>query len=216
MAVEAERPGPRRLPCRRAAVLLSCVLFVPWLAACGQNDQPQPSPGIGVPASPGDGEAPSPSGPAPSAPSPSEPAPSKPAPSESARTEPASPEPAPTEDQKGVAMDAELSIMLTSADSTARFEQLLVCRDSRPAEGSTVIDPEGACAALAKHGDKVFFELPDPNRLCTQQYGGPQQAHVTGTFNGREVNKHFSLTDGCKISEWNAMAALLGSRAGEV
>ena len=205
MVIEGERLG-RRARCRQAAVLLSCLLFLPWLAACGQGDQPQPSPGIAVPASPGDGDTPSPS----------ESSPSKSAPSETAPSEPAPSEPAPTEDQKGVAMDAELFIMLTSADSTARFEQLLVCRDSRPAEGSTVIDPEGACAALAKHGDKVFFELPDPNRLCTQQYGGPQQAHVTGTFNGREVNKHFSLTDGCKISEWNAMAALLGSRAGEV
>ncbi|MGM0931567.1 MAG: hypothetical protein ACQEXN_17970 [Actinomycetota bacterium] len=187
MAVRSRRSAPRRARGLRTAALIIGLLAVPSLAACGPGDQPAPSPGITAPASPGTGSP----------------------------GTPGTSEPAPPNTQEGTAMDADLTIVLTSAGSDARVERTLVCRDNQPADGSTVRDAEAACAALSKHGEKVFFELPDRNRICTQQYGGPQQARVTGTISGREVDKQFSLTDGCKISEWNSMQALLGSRAGE-
>jgi hypothetical protein len=190
MAVRSRRSAPRRARGLRAAALIIGLLAVPSLSACGPGNQPAPSPGITAPASPGTG---------------SPGAPGTPAPSKST----------PPNTQEGTAMDADLTVVLTSAESDARIERKLVCRDSQPADGSTVRDAEAACAALTKHGERVFFELPDRNRICTQQYGGPQQARVTGTISGREVDKQFSLTDGCKISEWNSMQALLGSRAGE-
>jgi hypothetical protein len=189
MAVKARRSAPRRARRLRTAALIFGLLAVPSLSACGPSNEPGPSPGITAPASPGTGA----------------PGTSKPAPSEST----------PPNTQEGTAMDADLTVVLTSAGSDARIERKLVCRDSQPADGSTVRDADAACAALTKHGEKVFFELPDRNRICTQQYGGPQQARVTGTISGREVDKEFSLTDGCKISEWNSMQALLGSRAGQ-
>lgn len=188
MAFRSRRSGPRRARGLPAAALIIGLLAAPSLAACGQGNQPAPSPEITTPASPGTGS--------PGAPG---------APSEST----------PPTTEEGTAMDADLTIVLTSAGSDARVERKLVCKDSQPAEGSTVRDADAACAALTQHGEKVFFELPDRNRICTQQYGGPQQARVTGTISGREVDKQFSLTDGCKISEWNSMQALLGSRAGE-
>ncbi|MET1156091.1 SSI family serine proteinase inhibitor [Arthrobacter sp.] len=187
MAVRSRRSVPRRARGLRTAAFIIGLLAVPSLAACGQGNQPAPSPGITAPASPGTGSPGS----------------------------PGTSEPAPPNTQEGTAMDADLTIVLTSAGSEARVERKLVCRDSQPADGSTVRDADAACAALSKHGEKVFFELPDRNRICTQQYGGPQQARVTGTISGREVDKQFSLTDGCQISEWNSMQALLGSRAGE-
>jgi len=113
-------------------------------------------------------------------------------------------------------VDATLRIELTSAGSDAVQERTLECADSQPLESSTVREPEAACEALANAGEKVFFGLPDPNLICTQEYGGPQQAHVTGTLNGKPVDKRFSLTDGCKISEWHAMEALLGGIGGAV
>ena len=192
MAVKARRSAPRRARGLRTAALIIGLLAVPSLSACGPSNEPAPSPGITAPASPGTG-------------SPGAPGTSEPAPSEST----------PPNTQEGTAMDADLTVVLTSAGSDARVERKLVCRDSQPADGSTVRDAEAACAALTKHGEKVFFELPDRNRICTQQYGGPQQARVTGTISGREVDKQFALTDGCQISEWNSMQALLGSRAGE-
>ena len=50
--------------------------------------------------------------------------------------------------------------------------------------------------------------------MCTQQYGGPQVAVVTGTFHGRPVHSRFSLTDGCEIARWRSMAPLFGGTPG--
>ena len=85
---------------------------------------------------------------------------------------------------------------------------------STPAPESTLPDSAAALAAVEQHGEKIFFALPDPNRVCTQQYGGPQLATVTGTFKGRTVNAAFSRTDGCEIARWQALAPLFGALAG--
>ncbi|WP_322972761.1 hypothetical protein [Arthrobacter polaris] len=58
------------------------------------------------------------------------------------------------------------------------------------------------------------FPVPDPTRACTQQYGGPEIAVVTGWFNGKEVDATFKRTDGCEIARWQALAPLLGALAG--
>ncbi|WP_336715261.1 serine protease inhibitor [Arthrobacter sp. USHLN218] len=122
----------------------------------------------------------------------------------------------PSSPAEGAPVDAKLKISVSTSGADYKEEKTLVCVDSQPMESSTVQDPDAACAALVQHAENVFFTQPDPNRSCTQQYGGPQQAHVTGTIDGREVNKTFTLTDGCKISEWNAMQDLLGGAAGKV
>ncbi|TLM75168.1 serine protease inhibitor [Pseudarthrobacter sp. NamB4] len=79
---------------------------------------------------------------------------------------------------------------------------------------TTVTDPGAALAAVEKYGEDIFFPRPGPPKLCTQQYGGPQVAVVTGTFHGRTVESVFTRTDGCEISRWKAMAPLLGSAGG--
>ncbi|GLB68332.1 SSI family serine proteinase inhibitor [Arthrobacter mangrovi] len=122
----------------------------------------------------------------------------------------------PSSPAEGAPVDAKLKISVSTSGADYKEEKTLVCVDSKPMESSTVQDPDAACAALVQHAENVFFTQPDPNRACTQQYGGPQQARVTGTIDGREVNKTFTLTDGCKISEWNAMQDLLGSAGGKV
>ncbi|WP_432492387.1 SSI family serine proteinase inhibitor [Kineococcus gypseus] len=68
-------------------------------------------------------------------------------------------------------------------------------------------DAAGACAAIAAAPDP-FAPVP-PDRACTQVYGGPQRATVTGTWAGREVSATFSRTDGCEIERWERLAPLL-------
>jgi hypothetical protein len=45
---------------------------------------------------------------------------------------------------------------------------------------------------------------------CTQVYGGPATARVTGTLRGRRVSARFELSNGCEISRWRRNAELLG------
>ena len=45
---------------------------------------------------------------------------------------------------------------------------------------------------------------------CTAIYGGPSEAHVTGSLRGEPVDERFSLEDGCQIARWERNRALLG------
>lgn len=68
--------------------------------------------------------------------------------------------------------------------------------------------PEAACAALQRSASTALPPVPK-DRACTQIYGGPQKATITGTWQGRAVNSHFSRVNGCEIARWDALAGLL-------
>ena len=108
----------------------------------------------------------------------------------------------------------ELTIMLTESPGTPPHEFRLLASGSTPDPSSTLPDPAAALAAVELDGGKILFPVPDPSRACTQQYGGPQVATVTGSYKGRAVNTSFKRTDGCEIARWTAAAPLLGGLAG--
>jgi len=109
--------------------------------------------------------------------------------------------------------DFELTVALTHTPGGPEHVFVLVSRSGQVVE-STLPDPAAAMAAVGRFGERIFFPEPGPPKLCTQQYGGPQVAVVSGTFNGRPVNTRFSLTDGCEIARWRALPPLLGGVAG--
>lgn len=111
------------------------------------------------------------------------------------------------------AQDVELTVRLTESPGAPERVFRLQARDGAATAASTLPDPGAALEALARHGEAIFFPAPGPPRICTQQYGGPQVAVVTGRFLGREVHCTFSRTDGCEIARWRAMAPLLGGAA---
>lgn len=76
-------------------------------------------------------------------------------------------------------------------------------------------DPKAACAALRELGAEAFAPIP-PDVMCTQQYGGPMQAHVVGTVDGQPVDARLAYTDGCEIGRWDALAAVVPLPAGGV
>jgi hypothetical protein len=104
----------------------------------------------------------------------------------------------------------DLLIRFRADPAAEEYVFRLQSHDDVPSASSNLPDPQAALAAVQEFGEQVFFPQPGPPRLCTQQYGGPQVAVVTGTFHGRRVDCVFSRTDGCEISRWNTMAALLG------
>ncbi|XAS64461.1 serine protease inhibitor [Pseudarthrobacter sp. So.54] len=110
--------------------------------------------------------------------------------------------------------DIDLTIRLTEAPGATEYLFQLAASGGTLAGGCTLPDSAAALAAVAEHGEEIFFPKPGPPKMCTQQYGGPQVAVVTGWFFGREVHSRFSRTDGCEISRWRAMAPLLGGVAG--
>ena len=110
--------------------------------------------------------------------------------------------------------EIDLTVRLTEAPGAPEYVFRLEASGSSLAGGCTLPDSAAALAAVLQHGEEIFFPKPGPPKMCTQQYGGPQVAAVTGWFRGREVNSNFSRTDGCEIARWRAMAPLLGGIAG--
>ena len=47
--------------------------------------------------------------------------------------------------------------------------------------------------------------------MCTQIYGGPEQALVTGPLDGRKVWARFKRTNGCETARWDRLAFLFGT-----
>ncbi|MGO4804316.1 serine protease inhibitor [Arthrobacter sp. 2MCAF15] len=110
--------------------------------------------------------------------------------------------------------NVDLTVCLTEAPGGPEYMFRLEADDGGPSAASTLPDPAAALDAVRRHGEAIFFPQPGPPRLCTQQYGGPQTAVVTGWYLGRQVNSRFSRTDGCEIARWRALAPLLGGTAG--
>jgi len=50
----------------------------------------------------------------------------------------------------------------------------------------------------------------DDERACTLQYGGPEEAHVTGTLEGREVDVTIDRANGCGIAAYEGLFAAFG------
>jgi len=63
-----------------------------------------------------------------------------------------------------------------------------------------------ACARLALLS-APFRPVP-ADVVCTEIYGGPQEALVTGTFRGRRVHARFNRVNGCEIARWDRVAVL--------
>lgn len=73
--------------------------------------------------------------------------------------------------------------------------------------GGTHPDPPAACRAIERAA-RPFEPVPD-GMLCTQVYGGPETATITGTWRGAPVDAAYRRTDGCEIARWRALSAVL-------
>lgn len=98
----------------------------------------------------------------------------------------------------------ELSVAYDAGDGSAPVTWTLVCGD--PARG-THPDAEAACAHLQEL-EEPFAPLP-ADRVCTEQYGGPQTARVTGRWDGEPVDLELTRSNGCSISQWEGLVPLV-------
>ena len=99
--------------------------------------------------------------------------------------------------------DTELTIVVDNG-SGSTLTWRLTCNPA----GGTHPDPEAACQALEAHGAAALPPVPG-DKACTQIYGGPETASVTGTWQGQEITSRFARNDGCQISRWKLMEGLL-------
>jgi hypothetical protein len=93
----------------------------------------------------------------------------------------------------------------------AKTSGALTCRGAdRRAEGA--LDgraPTAELCAQARGIAGLLTTKPAKGRACTQIYGGPETAHVTGTIDGDKVDRRFRRTNGCEIADYTRAAGLL-------
>ncbi|MFJ3958767.1 serine protease inhibitor [Arthrobacter sp. NPDC090010] len=189
------RKGTRSLTAASRALTIGALLML-GLSACG-SPATSPSPSSG-------GTAPDVTG-SPT-PTPSSAAPSMPETSSSpgTSTSPGTPSGA----------DAiSLTVARVDQPGAATVTLRLECRAGKAAAGSTVPDPAAACALLNSQPG-LLGPAQKPGTACTDLYGGPETARVTGTLNGKPVEAKLSRTNGCSTAQWTALAPLLGSSGG--
>lgn len=112
--------------------------------------------------------------------------------------------------------DVELSITVKASKDGPATNYTLVCKGGAPVAESQHPDAAAACAAVKENPAVLNQPAPRKNVSCTQQYGGPQVATVTGAVDGKPVEATFSLRNGCEIGAWNAAKDILGSANGAV
>jgi LysM repeat protein len=97
-------------------------------------------------------------------------------------------------------------------------EATLECDGTARATGFLAKATGPACAAVRNGVVAKVAQAEAGGRLCSQIYGGPQTAHLTGTANGKTVNLRVDRTDGCGVEDWNVLEPLLGApdRTGDV
>ena len=111
-----------------------------------------------------------------------------------------------------LACGAVLLLFAARAARSATFEPLERDRRSftlgcRPARG-TLSRPAAACTKLST-GGAALFAPPAKEQVCTDVYGGPQRAIVSGTVDGRRIWVSLRRRDGCEIDRWRKLAFLL-------
>ena len=117
---------------------------------------------------------------------------------------------APAEDAAGPAVvssglpERDLVVEIDPGDGTPTQRYTLACGSAAAGDHP---DAARACAHLLRAEDP-FAPLP-PDIMCTEQYGGPQTARVTGTWDAEPVDLELSRVDGCHIAQWDSLGPLL-------
>jgi hypothetical protein len=118
--------------------------------------------------------------------------------------------------EEPVSGDISLTVQVT-ADNQQLREGTLTCGDDGAARGGGFLADQAAADAaceLLTGNEAAVYRLVQgqaPNMLCTQIYGGPEVAKVTGTIDGQRVAATIKRNDGCGIADWTMLVALLGS-----
>lgn len=101
----------------------------------------------------------------------------------------------------------EIRLVVTLTDSAGGPPQTWALTCDPP--GGDHPDPAAACRAL--DASRAPFDPVPAGTMCTQIYGGPETATITGTWRGESVDAAYERTDGCEIARWDALSAVFGT-----
>ena len=124
-------------------------------------------------------------------------------------SESASPSPSTSAPSSSAPATGDLVVVLDRGEGGPPERYTLSCAD--PVSGD-LRDPAAACAHLQGLTDP-FAALPG-DQVCSQQYGGPETAQVTGRWAGADVDLSLARTNGCQLAQWDSLGPLLPGPGG--
>lgn len=111
---------------------------------------------------------------------------------------------------------ADLSVQYTHPDRSLTYR--ISCQgDTASLTGDPVdITAEQACVALAQPEiAQRLIDGPPEGQACTEIYGGPDVAEISGTIDGAAVQTTVDRANGCGINDWDVLlSAILPSAIG--
>lgn len=103
---------------------------------------------------------------------------------------------------------ADVTVTVTHPDRDDVTYRITCLGDTATVTGDGVdVDERAACLALADPEVVERLTVDPGRRICTQQYGGPDEATFSGTIDGREVEADVDRRDGCGINDWDVLLA---------
>ncbi len=72
------------------------------------------------------------------------------------------------------------------------------------------VNGQQACDLLADAAvrSRLIDGIP-ADQMCTEIYGGPDEAHIVGQIDGEDVDATITRVNGCEIDAWESMVGLL-------
>lgn len=99
---------------------------------------------------------------------------------------------------------ADLSVVIQDLQTGSLSYGIRCSGGEASVRGTTRVEAAAACRALARPAvQNRLIRGPEPEQVCTQVYGGPQTALISGTLAGQTVNAVVARDDGCGIGDWD-------------
>ncbi len=120
-------------------------------------------------------------------------------------TDPDGSEPKGTDDDQGSQkkiepVDVDLDVTLFDVNGKKSLKKISCVEGDEEKSSLT-------CVSIAA-SPEVFFEKPDPNQACTEQYGDARRAQIRGMIDGKRVSIDLARTNGCEIQRWDLFERL--------
>ena len=112
--------------------------------------------------------------------------------------------------------DLSFTIQSDGPDGAATTYRLACLGDTATFTGdSASLDPAAACLALTDDAVRTrLIDGPPAGQICTERYGGPQLAGITGTLDDETVDVLVDRSNGCGINTYDVVLAALLPPAG--
>lgn len=107
----------------------------------------------------------------------------------------------------------KLRIRYDDGAGRVRIAHVTCTAKTQRADGYLRTIARSACRRARSQAD-FLAARPDPSRTCTEIFGGPQKARITGTIGDRKISRRFARSDGCALADWERARPLLPKTRG--